>query len=63
VAGRSVTLGNLALMRDRGIDVTALAPRADELRREGGTVMFVGMRACGMPTTPVIGISCASCCC
>jgi Cu+-exporting ATPase len=50
VAGRSVALGNLALMRDRGIDVTALAPRADDLRREGGTVMFVAIdgRAAGL---------------
>ena len=43
VTGRNVALGNLALMQDRGLDVTALAPRADELRREGHTVMFVAI--------------------
>jgi Cu+-exporting ATPase len=36
-------LGNLALMRDRSIDVSALAAHADSLREDGATVMFVGV--------------------
>jgi Cu+-exporting ATPase len=50
VEDREVALGNLALMQDRQIDVSGLAPRADELRREGGTVMFVAIegRAAGL---------------
>jgi Cu+-exporting ATPase len=43
VDGRDVALGNLVLMQDRSIDVSALTQRADDLRREGGTVMFVGI--------------------
>jgi Cu+-exporting ATPase len=43
VAGRRVALGNVALMQDLRIDVTALAGRADELRRDGWTVMFVAV--------------------
>ena len=43
VDGRQVALGNLALMQDRKIDVSGLAERADNLRREGGTVMFVSI--------------------
>jgi P-type Cu+ transporter len=48
--GRAVALGNLALMQDAGIDVSALAPRAEEMRREGATVMFVAIdrRPAGM---------------
>jgi Cu+-exporting ATPase len=50
VAGRRVALGNVALMQDLRIDVTALAGRADELRRDGWTVMFVAVdgRAAGL---------------
>jgi Cu+-exporting ATPase len=43
VDGRAVALGNLEMMRDAGIDVSALAARADEMRRDGATVMFVGI--------------------
>jgi Cu+-exporting ATPase len=43
VAGHRVALGNVALMQDLRIDVTALAGRADELRRDGWTVMFVAV--------------------
>ena len=43
VAGRAVALGNAALMNDMRIDVTRLAARADELRGDGGTVMFVAI--------------------
>ncbi len=43
VEGYDVALGNLALMQDRNIDVRLLIQRADDLRRDGGTVMFVGI--------------------
>jgi P-type Cu+ transporter len=43
VSGRQVVLGNLALMQDQGIDVTTLSARADALRTEGGTAMFVAV--------------------
>jgi Cu+-exporting ATPase len=50
VEGRDVALGNAALMKDMQIDVTRLAARADELRGDGGTVMFVAIdgRAAGL---------------
>ena len=50
VAGRDVALGNAALMKDMQVDVTRLAGRADELRGDGGTVMFVAIdrRAAGL---------------
>jgi Cu+-exporting ATPase len=41
VDGRAVALGNRALMEELAVDVGDLARRADELRREGQTVMFV----------------------
>jgi Cu+-exporting ATPase len=40
VEGRQVLLGNRALLDDRGVDVTAMLPQADALRRDGETVMF-----------------------
>jgi Cu+-exporting ATPase len=49
VDGRRVALGNEALMRDRGVDVSALVESAEARRREGQTVMFVAIerRAAG----------------
>jgi Cu+-exporting ATPase len=41
VAGRSVALGNAALLREAGVDPGALAERAEALRREGQTAAFV----------------------
>jgi Cu+-exporting ATPase len=42
VRGRAVALGNLAMMTDAGVSgIDALAARADALRAEGQTVMFV----------------------
>jgi Cu+-exporting ATPase len=41
VEGRTVILGNAALMADQQIAVDPLRPRMDELRREGQTVMLV----------------------
>jgi Cu+-exporting ATPase len=41
VAGSKVLLGNLKLMEDFGVDTAALANRAEEMRKEAQTVMFV----------------------
>ncbi|MEI4197920.1 heavy metal translocating P-type ATPase [Roseovarius sp. E0-M6] len=43
VAGRSVALGNVAMMRDIGLDTNAADAQADELRAEGKTAMFVAV--------------------
>jgi Cu+-exporting ATPase len=43
VAGAEVALGNLALLESLGVDAGALRPRAEALRREGQTVMFVAV--------------------
>ena len=43
VAGRSVALGNVALMRDVGADPSALNADADRYRAEGQGVMFVAV--------------------
>jgi P-type Cu+ transporter len=41
VDGREVALGNRALMESLGVDAAHLAARAEELRADGQTVMFV----------------------
>ncbi len=43
VAARKVLLGNRSLLDDSGVDPTALANRAESLRSDGQTVMFVGI--------------------
>jgi Cu+-exporting ATPase len=43
IDGRRVALGNAALMRDAGIDVSALEAGADTHRSEGRGVMFAGV--------------------
>jgi len=43
VDGRRVALGNARLMQELGVDLGDLAARADELRREGGTALFLAM--------------------
>ncbi len=43
VSGRSVALGNAATMGDLGVATDALKPRADELRSDGKTAMFVAV--------------------
>ena len=43
VDGRRVTLGNARIMRDSGIDLTAMEDTADELRRDGATAIFMGL--------------------
>ncbi len=50
VEGRAVAAGNALLMSDQGVDISALSPRAEELRREGMTAVFVSLdgRAAGV---------------
>ncbi|MDX1655747.1 MAG: copper-translocating P-type ATPase, partial [Candidatus Competibacteraceae bacterium] len=43
VAGRAVALGNLALLKERGVEPGELADQAEALRGEGQTVMFVAV--------------------
>ncbi|WP_428977724.1 heavy metal translocating P-type ATPase [Rhodoligotrophos defluvii] len=43
VDGRAVALGNHRMMEELGIATATLAARAEELRREGATVMFVAV--------------------
>ncbi|MBR0644452.1 heavy metal translocating P-type ATPase [Plastoroseomonas hellenica] len=43
VEGRRVALGNARLMQELGVDLGALAEKADELRREGGTALFLAI--------------------
>jgi len=43
LALRRVAIGNPTLMGELGVDVSALAARADELRARGATVMFVAV--------------------
>ena len=43
VDGSNVALGNRAMMEEVGVDATHLAGRAEELRAEGQTVMFVAI--------------------
>jgi Cu+-exporting ATPase len=43
VGGKRVALGNVMLMEQLGIDLTALKARSDELRGQGQTVMFVAI--------------------
>jgi Cu+-exporting ATPase len=50
VDGRSVSLGNPALMEELGIDPKELSTQAEQLRATGQTVVFVGLdgRAAGL---------------
>jgi Cu+-exporting ATPase len=43
VEGAEVALGNVALLESLGVGVEVLRPRAEELRREGQTVMYVAV--------------------
>ena len=43
VEGRSVALGNRKLLEELGLDLAALQQRAEELGREGATVVFVAV--------------------
>jgi len=50
VEGRKLIVGNAALLAESGIDPGELAPRAEKMRRDGVTVMFVAIdgRAAGL---------------
>jgi Cu+-exporting ATPase len=50
VEGRAVSLGNLALLEEQGVDPGDLAEKAETLRSDGQTVMFVAVegRAAGL---------------
>jgi Cu+-exporting ATPase len=59
VGGRRVLLGNAAYLSSEGVDVSGLAKRADALRRDGATAIFVavegapaGMLAISDPIKP-----------
>ena len=43
VDGRSVVLGNAALMREAGVDTSPVAQEAERLRADGSSVMFLGI--------------------
>ena len=43
VVGRRVALGNARLMTELGVELGALAAKADELRRDGGTALFLAV--------------------
>ena len=43
VEGRRVILGNAAFLGEEGVDATLLADRADALRQDGATVIFVAV--------------------
>jgi Cu+-exporting ATPase len=43
VGGHAVVLGNTALMQSAGMDVSPLLSRAEDMRRDGATVMFVAI--------------------
>jgi Cu+-exporting ATPase len=43
VGGKSVALGNAALMTDGHVDLSDLAGEADKLREDGATALFVGI--------------------
>jgi Cu+-exporting ATPase len=43
VQGRAVALGNVAMMESEGLDASALRERAEALRAQGQTVMFVAI--------------------
>ncbi|MGR3590746.1 MAG: heavy metal translocating P-type ATPase [Limimaricola soesokkakensis] len=50
VAGRSIAIGNVAMMREAGADIDALSERADAARRKGQTAILVAVdgRAAGL---------------
>jgi Cu+-exporting ATPase len=43
VEGRRVAVGNAAFLAEHDVDVASLAARAGEMRRDGATVVFVGV--------------------
>ena len=45
IAGKSVALGNMALMKEAGVSYDSMAPHAETLRQEGASVMFLAVAA------------------
>ena len=43
IAGRALALGNTAMMKDLGLDTAEAEAKADSLRTEGKTAMFIAM--------------------
>jgi len=43
VDGKSIQLGNMKIMQDSGVDMSALAAKAEELRQDGATALFMAM--------------------
>ncbi|MBL6938310.1 MAG: cadmium-translocating P-type ATPase [Alphaproteobacteria bacterium] len=43
VEGKAVLLGNLPFMKEQNIDVASLAERADELREDGATAIYIAI--------------------
>jgi len=43
IKGQNVALGNVMLMEEKSIDVSALSVQADELRSDGATVIFIAV--------------------
>jgi P-type Cu+ transporter len=54
VDGRTIALGNRALMEELGVDIGALGEKAEALRAQGQTVMFV---AIGRTIAGLIGVA------
>jgi Cu+-exporting ATPase len=54
VEGTEVALGNAALMQDLGVDIAKISARADELRAEAQSVMFV---AAGGKLAGLVGVA------
>ena len=43
VDGRSVLLGNMKIMQDAGVDMSSLSAKAEELRQDGATALFMAI--------------------
>jgi Cu+-exporting ATPase len=43
IEGKRVLLGNIAFLKEHGVDTMPLAAQADDLRRDGATAIFVGV--------------------
>ncbi|MDQ6932881.1 MAG: copper-translocating P-type ATPase, partial [Candidatus Eremiobacteraeota bacterium] len=54
VDGRSVALGNMKLMDDLGISFSAMVPKADQLRGDGATALYLAVDG---QTAAIIAIS------
>ncbi|TXH39013.1 MAG: heavy metal translocating P-type ATPase [Rhodospirillaceae bacterium] len=43
VDGKVIQLGNMKIMQDSGVDMSSLAAKAEELRRDGATALFMAV--------------------